>query len=333
MERDRERRREVRARIRHGHGGGRRRPGVDLAGAACTLLGEINLDVPRASLTHLVPTISRLLESVGPRRLARSTPSWSAAAPGRSPACASAWRPRKASRRASASRCYGVGTLDAIAERFAARDGLLGVVGRRDAPRGLPGGVPLRRRDGRRDWRRTRSSTPAESPRPGPPSSTSELLLAGNGLRKYADVFTRRSATRATVAPEASWTPTGESLLLAAWRASGAGLSATATRRRSCRSTRASPTPRRTSARGRAAADPARQRRRGARRRRVTPPRERAPSARCVSTDLDQVVAIERATLRRPVEPRHVRRRDAAGASRGTGSSRTPRGGSSATRA
>ena len=49
------------------------------------------------------------------------------------------------------------------------------------------------------------------------------LLLAGNGLRKYAAVFSEVLGERASFAPESSWTPTGESLLLAEWRVREAG--------------------------------------------------------------------------------------------------------------
>jgi N6-L-threonylcarbamoyladenine synthase/protein kinase Bud32 len=49
------------------------------------------------------------------------------------------------------------------------------------------------------------------------------LLLAGNGLRKYGDLFVAALGEAATVAPPAAWTPTGEALLLAAWRARRAG--------------------------------------------------------------------------------------------------------------
>jgi N6-L-threonylcarbamoyladenine synthase len=45
------------------------------------------------------------------------------------------------------------------------------------------------------------------------------VLLAGNGLRKYADLFIEVMGARATFAPEPHWSPSGESLLLAAWRA------------------------------------------------------------------------------------------------------------------
>jgi N6-L-threonylcarbamoyladenine synthase len=47
-------------------------------------------------------------------------------------------------------------------------------------------------------------------------------LRAGNGLRKYRDVFSEVLGAAAEFAPEPAWAPSGESLLAAAWRARSA---------------------------------------------------------------------------------------------------------------
>lgn len=185
------------------------------------LLGETNLDVPRASLTHLVPTISRLLESVG-----RDVSEVDAVVVGRGPGSFTGVRIGVATAKGIAQGLgvplYSVGTLDAIAERFAARDGLLGVAG--DAMRREIYPAVFRCRGGEvKRLAPDTVSTPAEVAAAWAADSDEEILLAGNGLRKYADVFVSALGARATVAPEAVWTPSGESLLLAAWRALDAG--------------------------------------------------------------------------------------------------------------
>ena len=45
------------------------------------------------------------------------------------------------------------------------------------------------------------------------------IALAGNGLSKYADVFTAELGKRGVLVPEELWHPTGSSLLMAAWAA------------------------------------------------------------------------------------------------------------------
>lgn len=184
------------------------------------LIGETNIDVPRASLTHLVPAIMRLLQSVG-----MSIADVAAVVVGRGPGSFTGVRIGVSAAKGIAQGLdvplYGVNTLDAIAERFAGRDGLVGVLG--DA---------MRREVYPALYRLAGSGVERlGADEVGPPAASAAawaargepVLLAGNGLRKYADVFRDAMGGSALVAPEALWTPTGESLLMAAWRAAAAG--------------------------------------------------------------------------------------------------------------
>lgn len=184
-------------------------------------IAEINLDVPRASLTHLVPSISRLLDSVG-----RDISEVQAVIVGRGPGSFTGVRIGVATAKGVAQGLgvplFGVGTLDAVAERYAQHEGLLGVVG--DAMRkevypalfSCGGGAVVRLGP-------DVVAKPAEAAAKWAAGTDGPLLLAGNGLRKYAPVFAEALGERASVAPESSWTPTGESLLMAAWRDREAG--------------------------------------------------------------------------------------------------------------
>jgi N6-L-threonylcarbamoyladenine synthase len=108
---------------------------------------------------------------------------------------------------------WGVGTLDAIAGRSRAHEGLLGVVG--DAMRGevYPA---LFRCEGDRAER----LTPDAVADPGMAASGwkavgEPILLAGNGLAKYEDVFLGVLGEAATIAPRDLWWPSGEGLMRA----------------------------------------------------------------------------------------------------------------------
>lgn len=107
---------------------------------------------------------------------------------------------------------YGVGTLDAVAWRFAGREGLLGVVG--DAMRGevYPA---LFRCSGHRAERLTpdRVAKPANAAEEWR-AHAGQILLTGNGLAKHAEVFTDVLGEDA-LAPRELWSPTGVSLLAA----------------------------------------------------------------------------------------------------------------------
>ena len=186
------------------------------------LIGEVNLDVPRASLTHLVPSIQRLLESVdlGVRDVG-------AVIVGRGPGSFTGVRIGVSTAKGIAQGLgvplYGVGTLDAIAHRFAGREGLLGVVG--DAMRKEVYPALFRCTDGE-----VRRLTPHAV---APPAEVAEewrtcdepIVVAGNGLAKYAGVFESVLGDALFLAHEAMWAPTGQSLLAAGWRARADGVS------------------------------------------------------------------------------------------------------------
>jgi tRNA threonylcarbamoyl adenosine modification protein YeaZ len=184
------------------------------------LVGETNLDVPRASLTHLVPTITRLLESADV-----DLGDVDAVVVGRGPGSFTGVRIGVAAAKGIAQGLgvplYGVGTLDAVAERFAGREGLLGVVG--DAMRQEVYPALFRCTGGRLERLTADAvSTPAAVATEWV-ARREPVLLAGNGLRKYKDVFDSGLGAQAEWAPEPMWAPSGESLLLAAWRAWKAG--------------------------------------------------------------------------------------------------------------
>jgi len=184
------------------------------------LIGEVNLDVPRASLTHLVPSIQRLVASAD-----LEVGDIGAVVVGRGPGSFTGVRIGVATAKGIAQGLgvplYGVGTLDAIAERFAGRDGLLGVVS--DAMRREVYPALFRCRNGE-----VRRLTPH---RVAPPDEVARewlaldepIVLTGNGLIKYADLFTAAMGESASLAHEAMWAPTGQALLAAAWRLRHAG--------------------------------------------------------------------------------------------------------------
>ena len=184
------------------------------------LLGETNLDVPRASLTHLFPVIMRLLQSadctvadVDTVVVGRGPGSFTGVRIGVSAA--------KGIAQGRAVPLYGVNTLDAIAERFSGRQGLVGVVGDAMRREVYPA---LYRLSGRNVERLTGDAVASPATVAAQWAALGEpVLLSGNALRKYADVFTSAMGDAAMLAPEALWTPTGESLLMATWRAQASG--------------------------------------------------------------------------------------------------------------
>jgi N6-L-threonylcarbamoyladenine synthase len=184
--------------------------------AGVHLLGETNIDVPRASLTHLVPAISRLIESAD-----LSISNVAMVVVGRGPGSFTGVRIGVSAAKGIAQGLgvplSGVNTLDAIAERFAGRTGLVGVIG--DAMRREVYPALYRLADGAIE-RLTGDAVTAPAAVASSWAALDEpVLLAGNGLRKYAEVFTDAMGTHALISPEALWTPTGESLLMTSWRA------------------------------------------------------------------------------------------------------------------
>jgi tRNA threonylcarbamoyl adenosine modification protein YeaZ len=184
--------------------------------AGVHLLGETNLDVPRASLTHLFPAVLRLLQSAD-----RTIEEVEAVVVGRGPGSFTGVRIGVSAAKGIAQGrgvpLFGVNTLDAIAERFAGRQGLVGVVGDAMRREVYPALYRLSSSGIERltpDAVAVPAVVAAEWAALGEP-----VLLAGNALRKYAGLFTEAMGEAAMFAPEAVWTPTGESLLMASWRA------------------------------------------------------------------------------------------------------------------
>ncbi len=190
-------------------------------GAAMTVLGETNLDVPRSALTHVVPAIDRLLKDCG-ARIDRV----GAVVCGRGPGSFTGVRIGVATAKGIASGLavplYGVGTLDAVARRFADHDTLVGVVG--DAMRKEVYPALFRCSRGRVERLGGYEVTlPAVAAARWAETAAGEaILLAGNGLAKYEDVFITALGERARVAPRDDWTPTGASLLLQAYAGASA---------------------------------------------------------------------------------------------------------------
>ena len=185
------------------------------------LIGETNIEVPRASLTHLVPSLSRLLESVGV-----SLQDVGAVVVGRGPGSFTGVRIGVATAKGIAQglsvALYGVGTLDAVAERFAGHEGLVGVVG--DAMRREVYPALFRLSSGRVERLGADDVAKPDAAAAAWTALGEDVLLAGNGLRKYASTFTEALGGHGVLAPEPMWTPTGESLLAAAWRTWKAGV-------------------------------------------------------------------------------------------------------------
>lgn len=180
------------------------------------LIGEVNLDAPRASLTHLVPSIQGLVASAD-----LEVRDVVAVIVGRGPGSFTGVRIGVATAKGIAQGLgvplYGVGTLDAIAERFAGRDGLVGVVG--DAMRREVYPALFRCADGEVQRLTSHSVLPPLEVAEGWLDLDEPVLLAGNGLHKYADVFVSVLGDAATIAPETMWLPTGQAVLEAGWRA------------------------------------------------------------------------------------------------------------------
>jgi N6-L-threonylcarbamoyladenine synthase len=184
------------------------------------LVGEVNLDVPRASLTHLVPSIQRLLTSVD-----MEIHDVGAVIAGRGPGSFTGVRIGVATAKGIAQGLgvplFGVGTPDAIAERFAGREGLVGVVG--DAMRKEVYPALFRCRGGEVERLTPDAVAFPEDVARQWAALGEPLLLTGGGLGKYAEAFGSELGDRASLAPEAMRGPTGQALLAAAWRADAAG--------------------------------------------------------------------------------------------------------------
>ena len=182
------------------------------------VLASCEVDAPRAAMSRVLPSVADLLEE-----LSALISDVSAVIVGRGPGSFTGVRIGVATAKGLAHGLavplWGVGTLDAIAWGVAAAHAdsaafTLAVVG--DAMRGeiypalfdCHGGRALRRHG---DRVAKPTAVVEEWGAPDEP-----LVLAGNGLRKYADVLLGGLGETATVADESLWAPTAAGLF-AAW--------------------------------------------------------------------------------------------------------------------
>lgn len=188
------------------------------------VLGELDFVSPRAANSKLLPSVRSLL-----RTLSLAPADLDGVVVGRGPGSFTGVRIGVASAKGLAHGLgvplWGVGTPDAIAERFSAHEGLVGVV--IDAMRQevyptlfrCGGGVTERVSD-------YAVVTPAQAAASWASATDEPLLLTGDGMARYADVFSGVLGERMTVAPEEQWRPGGAGVLAAAqaarvWRTSG----------------------------------------------------------------------------------------------------------------
>jgi len=169
-----------------------------------TLYGEAAVDAPRAAMSRVLPMAESLLSANG-----FLIGEVGGVVVGRGPGSFTGVRIGVATAKGLAQGLgvplWGVGTLDAIAWPFGDQDVLLGVVG--DAMRGEV--YPALFECGGGDVRRI---APDEVAKPADvvarwSALDRPLVLAGNGLRKYASVFLEGLGTHATFSDEALWQP------------------------------------------------------------------------------------------------------------------------------
>lgn len=184
---------------------------------AVSPIGSLDFEASRAAMSGLLPAVAGLLQ-----RLCLSSGDVSSVVVGRGPGSFTGVRIGVATAKGIAhglgAPLFGVGTLDAIAwgvpDGFA---GTLGVIG--DAMRSevYPALFDISEgADGRLVHRRAPDhvARPEDAAR-GWAALGEPVLLTGNGLAKYADLFAETIGPGASIAPEAWWAPTGVGLLRA----------------------------------------------------------------------------------------------------------------------
>lgn len=186
-----------------------------IEGDARTTIATVDFSAPRAALGRLLPAVHESLEGAG---LAPSD--LSAVAVGRGPGSFTGVRIAVATAKGLAHGLgvplAGLGTLDAVAGRFSDHVGLVGVVG--DAMRGEVYPCLYRCADGRCErLDEYHVAKPIIAAQSWAASLTEPVLLAGNGLAKYAEVFEAALGDRCSIADEGLWTPSGDSVLDAAF--------------------------------------------------------------------------------------------------------------------
>ena len=185
-----------------------------------TMLAGVVEDAPRAALSRVLPMAEAALASAG-----FSASDVGGVVVGRGPGSFTGVRIGVAAAKGLAHGLgvplWGVGTLDAIAQSYAEENVLLAVVG--DAMRGEVYPALFRCRGGR--------ATRLAADRVAIPQAVASrwaeldepLLLVGNGLRKYEDVFAEALGVRATFAASERWAPSPVGLFAAWALASTAG--------------------------------------------------------------------------------------------------------------
>lgn len=179
------------------------------------VLGSRDLRARRAANTKLLPELRDLLGELG-----LAPADVGAVVVGRGPGSFTGVRIGVAAAKGVAhglgAPLFGVGTLDAVAQRFSAQNGLVGILG--DAMRGEVYPALFRVRGGH-----VERLTPDTVELPDIVADRlghevrEPIVLAGNALAKYGDRFREALGERAQFAEETLWGPSGESLLLEAF--------------------------------------------------------------------------------------------------------------------
>jgi len=186
---------------------------AEVGPAALHIRAQMDFSARRAALGQLLPAVRDVLKGAG-----IEGDDVAAVAVGRGPGSFTGVRIAVATAKGLAHGwgvpLVGLGTLDAVAWRFAEHDGLVGIVG--DAMRGEVYPCAFRCGDGRAE-----RLDPYHVARPADAASAwaaleEPFLLAGNGLAKYRDVFAETLGSHAVIAEEGLWTPTGASCIQAA---------------------------------------------------------------------------------------------------------------------
>jgi N6-L-threonylcarbamoyladenine synthase len=192
-----------------------------LEGVVPVVLAAADVDAPRAAMSRLLPTAAALLEELGAIP-ADITDVIAGRGPGSFTGVRIGVATAKGLAHGLAAPLWGVGTLDAIAWGVAASRAqeepfTLAVAG--DAMRGEIYPAIFDCAGGRASRRHTDTVDKPLAVAAQWAALDTPLLLAGNGLRKYADILLGELGDAGTVADEALWSPSAAGLF-AAWASS-----------------------------------------------------------------------------------------------------------------